>query len=121
MSLIATVIRAGRPFLRQLFSLLSMVQAQHHFVRLKVVARADLTCMAVFSGLERDFILPSSTPHLRYSFGRLRVIQVWGFLASVRLVSVSMAGQLAAHQHCGQGARPTSDGSRSLGKQLEAL
>ena len=38
----AMVIRAGRPFLRQLFSLLAVVHLPDHYVRLNLGARADL-------------------------------------------------------------------------------
>lgn len=59
----ATVIRAGRPFLRQLFSLLSVVRAPHHFIRLNVGARADLAWWRCFL---RDWngssFFPAPTP-----------------------------------------------------------
>ena len=38
----ATVMRHGRPFLRQLFTLMSRVRENHHFIHLTASARADL-------------------------------------------------------------------------------
>ena len=44
----ATVVRHGRTFLRQLFSLLSRVRSNHHFVHLDAGARADLQWWRIF-------------------------------------------------------------------------
>ena len=44
----ATVVRPGRTFLRQLFSLLHSTKAPHHFVRLGAGARADLVWWKCF-------------------------------------------------------------------------
>ena len=44
----ATVISQGRVFLRQLFTLLSLDRAPHHFIRLNAGARADLTWWQTF-------------------------------------------------------------------------
>ena len=38
----ATVVRPGRTFLRQMFTLLTAVNAPHHFIHLNASARADL-------------------------------------------------------------------------------
>lgn len=48
MSHAATVVRHGRTFLRQLFSLLSHARSSHHFVHLNSGARADLLWWRVF-------------------------------------------------------------------------
>ena len=44
----ATVIPLGRIFLRQLFSLLALDRAPHHYIRLNLSARADLVWWRVF-------------------------------------------------------------------------
>lgn len=44
----ATVVRQGRTFLRQLFPLLSLNRASHHFIRLNAGARADLLWWSTF-------------------------------------------------------------------------
>ena len=44
----ATIIPQGRVFLRQLFPLLSLGRAPHHFIRINAGARADLTWWKVF-------------------------------------------------------------------------
>ena len=44
----ASVISQGRTFLRQLFPLLSLDRASHHYIRLNAGARADLTWWRVF-------------------------------------------------------------------------
>ena len=44
----ATVVRPGRTFLRQLFSLLHLTKAPHHSIRLTVGARADLAWWKCF-------------------------------------------------------------------------
>lgn len=44
----ASIIRPGRTFLRQLFSLLHQVRAPHHYVRLNAGARADLAWWKCF-------------------------------------------------------------------------
>ena len=48
MSHAATVIPQGRVFLRQLFTLLSLDRAPHHFIRLNAGARADLIWWQTF-------------------------------------------------------------------------
>ena len=44
----ATVVRQGRTFLRQLFPLLSLDRASHHYIRLNAGARADLLWWRLF-------------------------------------------------------------------------
>ena len=44
----ATVVRQGRTFLRQLFPLLSLDRASHHYIRLNAGARADLLWWILF-------------------------------------------------------------------------
>ena len=60
----ATVIRYGRVFLRQLFSLLSLDRAPHHYIRLNAGARADLrwwqTFLQAWNG--SSFFPPRITP-----------------------------------------------------------
>ena len=44
----ATVIRQGRTFLRNLFPLLALDRAPHHYIRLNLAARADLLWWSTF-------------------------------------------------------------------------
>lgn len=58
----ATVISQGRVFLRQLFTLLSLDRAPHHFIRLNAGARADLTWWRTFlRAWNGTSFFPSST------------------------------------------------------------
>ena len=61
----ATVVRNGRTFLRQLFSLLPRARARHHFIHLPAGARADLLWWKVFlqDWNGRSFF-PQTTPSI---------------------------------------------------------
>ena len=55
----ATVVRHGRTFLRQLFSLLSSARSHHHFIYLDAGARADLLCFSSTGTVTPSFrVLP---------------------------------------------------------------
>ena len=61
----ATVIRPGRIFLRRLFSLLSLANKPHHFIRHNLAARADLQWWTCF--LQRwngTSLFPRQTPSI---------------------------------------------------------
>ena len=63
----ATVVRPGRTFLRQLFSLLHLAKAPNHFIRLTVGARADLTwwrCFLQHWNGSSFFPLPKPSHHV---------------------------------------------------------
>ena len=63
----ATVVRPGRTFLRQLFSLMKAARAPHHYVRLNAGARADLTWwyhfLQAWNG-SSFFPLPAPSAHI---------------------------------------------------------
>ena len=59
----ATVVRQGRTFLRQLFPLLSLDRAPHHYIRLNAGARADLLWWRLFlRGWNGTSFFPAATP-----------------------------------------------------------
>ena len=59
----ATVVRQGRTFLRQLFPLLSLDRASHHYIRLNAGARADLLWWRLFlRGWNGTSFFPAAAP-----------------------------------------------------------
>ena len=63
----ASIVHPGRTFLRQLFSLLHLVKAPNHFIRLNVGARADLAwwkCFLQSWNGSSFFPLPTPTCHV---------------------------------------------------------
>ena len=59
----ATVVRQGRTFLRQLFPLLSLNRAPHHWIRLNAGSKADLLWWSTFlQGWNGTSFFPISTP-----------------------------------------------------------
>ena len=84
----ATVISPGRTFLRQLFGLLHLVKAPHHFIRITAGARADLCwwkCFLVhWNGLS-FFPLPAPSVHVytdaSTSFGCGAFVQSLGWFS----------------------------------------
>ena len=58
-----TSVRQGRTFLRQLFPLLSLDRAPHHYIRLNAGARADLLWWRLFlRGWNGTSFFPAATP-----------------------------------------------------------
>ena len=68
----ATVITQGHTFLRQLFSLLALDRAPHHYIRLNTSASADLLWLP--AGMERFIILSNGSPVSRGLLRRIRFI-----------------------------------------------
>ena len=63
----ATVVRPGRTFLRELFNLLRVTRAPHHFVRLNAAAKADLAwwkCFLESWNGSSFFPLPNPASHV---------------------------------------------------------
>ena len=63
----ATVVLLGHTFLRQLFSLLHVAKAPHHFIQLTVGAKADLTWWRCFLQIWNGssfFVLPEPSKHV---------------------------------------------------------
>lgn len=63
----ASIIRPGRTFLRQLFSLMHLAKAPHHYVRLSASARADLAwwrCFLQSWNGSSFFPLPNPSTHV---------------------------------------------------------
>ena len=82
----ATVVRPGRTFLRQLFSLLHQAKLPSHFVRLTAGARADLAwwkCFLQSWNGSSIFPLPDPACHVYSdasgSYGGGAVVDTWGW------------------------------------------